>query len=77
MILDWLSTNACSCKTCCLHDADIGESDGIIGTMTRRAIVAEQQSLGMQPPDGRAGQKILQALQREVSASTSTPRTSD
>lgn len=43
---------------------DIGEADGMIGTMTRRAIVVEQQRLGMQPQDGRAGQKILQALQR-------------
>lgn len=56
---------------------DIGEADGMIGTMTRRAIVLEQQRLGMQPQDGRAGQKILQALQREAPASTSTPRNSD
>ncbi len=56
---------------------DIGEVDGMIGTMTRRAIVLEQQRLGMQPQDGRAGQKILQALQREAPASTGTPRTSD
>ena len=56
---------------------DIGEADGMIGTMTRRAIVVEQQRLGMQPQDGRAGQKILQALQREVPASTSNPRPSD
>ena len=44
----------------------IGEADGMIGTLTRRAIVAEQQRLGMQPQDGRAGRKILDALQREV-----------
>jgi glucose-6-phosphate 1-epimerase len=41
----------------------IGEADGMIGTLTRRAIVLEQQRLGMQPEDGRAGMKILQALQ--------------
>jgi glucose-6-phosphate 1-epimerase len=45
----------------------IGEADGIIGTLTRRAIVAEQQRLGLQPQDGRAGKKILDALQREAS----------
>lgn len=40
----------------------IGEADGIIGTATRRAIVAEQQRLGLVPQDGRAGLRILQAL---------------
>ena len=43
----------------------IGEADGMIGTLTRRAIVLEQQRLGMQPEDGRAGMKILQALQAQ------------
>ena len=43
----------------------IGEADGMIGTLTRRAIVLEQQRLGMQPEDGRAGMKILQALQQQ------------
>ena len=43
----------------------IGEADGMIGTLTRRAIVLEQQQLGLQPQDGRAGMKILQALQRQ------------
>jgi len=43
----------------------IGEADGLIGTLTRRAIVLEQQRLGLQPQDGRAGRKILEALQRE------------
>ena len=43
---------------------DIGEVDGLIGTNTRRAIRAEQQRLGITPADGRAGQKILRALQR-------------
>ncbi|MEL7941755.1 lytic murein transglycosylase [Pseudomonas delhiensis] len=40
----------------------IGEPDGLIGDNTRRAIQAEQQRLGLQPADGRAGQKILKAL---------------
>ena len=56
---------------------DIGEADGMIGTLTRRAIVAEQQRMGMQPQDGRAGQKVLQALQREVPETTRSPRSSD
>jgi glucose-6-phosphate 1-epimerase len=34
----------------------------MIGTLTRRAIVAEQQRLGLVPADGRAGRKILEAL---------------
>lgn len=44
----------------------IGEADGMIGTLTRRAIVIEQQRLGLQAQDGRAGTKILNALQKEV-----------
>ena len=44
----------------------IGEADGMIGTLTRRAIVAEQQRLGLQPQDGRAGRKILDALRAEA-----------
>ncbi|MEO6518411.1 MAG: lytic murein transglycosylase [Pseudoxanthomonas sp.] len=43
----------------------IGEADGMIGTLTRRAIVAEQVRLGLQPQDGRAGRKILEALRKE------------
>ena len=43
----------------------IGEADGMIGTLTRRVIVLEQQRLGMQHEDGRAGMRILQALQQE------------
>ena len=43
----------------------IGEADGMIGTLTRRAIVVEQQRLGMQPQDGRAGRKILDALREQ------------
>lgn len=45
----------------------IGEADGMIGTLTRRAIVAEQQRLGLQPQDGRAGKKILDALRQQAS----------
>ncbi|MNO95123.1 putative peptidoglycan binding domain protein [compost metagenome] len=41
---------------------DIGEPDGMIGDKTRRAIQAEQGRLGLQPADGRAGQKVLRAL---------------
>ena len=40
----------------------IGEVDGMIGTATRRAIRDEQQRLGLQPADGRAGTRILEAL---------------
>ena len=43
----------------------IGEPDGLIGTLTRRAIVQEQQRLGLRPADGRAGRTILEALERE------------
>ncbi|KRA45374.1 lytic transglycosylase [Pseudoxanthomonas sp. Root630] len=43
----------------------IGAADGMIGTQTRRAIVVEQQRLGLQPADGRAGAKILAALKAE------------
>ncbi|MBX3727099.1 MAG: lytic murein transglycosylase [Xanthomonadales bacterium] len=42
---------------------DIGEADGLIGTLTRRAIVEEQRRLGLEPADGRAGQRVLAALQ--------------
>jgi len=45
---------------------DIGQADGLIGTRTRRAIVVEQTRLGLRPADGRAGQKILRALEREA-----------
>ena len=48
----------------------IGEADGMIGTLTRRAIVLEQQRLGLQPQDGRAGMKILTALQAEPPLAT-------
>ncbi|QOY61863.1 lytic murein transglycosylase [Lysobacter sp. H21R4] len=42
---------------------DIGEVDGMIGSASRAAIKLEQERLGMSA-DGRAGQKILRALQR-------------
>ncbi|MCR6686183.1 lytic murein transglycosylase [Pseudoxanthomonas sp.] len=44
----------------------IGTADGLVGSATRRAIVAEQQRLGRQPADGRAGLGILQALRAEA-----------
>ena len=50
----------------------IGEADGLIGTLTRRAIVAEQQRLGLQPQDGRAGMKVLKALQAGPGAQSRT-----
>ncbi|MFY8134300.1 MAG: lytic murein transglycosylase [Aquimonas sp.] len=40
---------------------DIGEVDGRLGTRSREAIKAEQARLGWEP-DGRTGQKLLQAL---------------
>ena len=55
----------------------IGAADGMVGTLTRRAIQAEQVRLGLQPADGRAGAKILAALQAEgppvVPPPSSTP----
>ncbi|MDH3289232.1 MAG: lytic murein transglycosylase [Betaproteobacteria bacterium] len=44
---------------------DIGEADGIIGSRTRAAIEAFQESAGL-PVDGHPGQKVLGAL-REAS----------
>lgn len=41
---------------------DIGEADGIIGSRTRAAIEAFQASAGL-PVDGRAGTRVLRALQ--------------
>ena len=41
---------------------DIGKPDGIIGARTRAAIQAFQTSTGL-PADGRAGMRVLQALQ--------------
>ncbi len=40
----------------------------MIGTATRRAIQSEQQRLGWANADGRAGQRILRALQEEAAA---------
>ena len=40
---------------------DIGEADGMIGTRTREALKLEQAALGL-AADGRAGQRVLQAL---------------
>ncbi|WP_297362177.1 lytic murein transglycosylase [Thauera sp.] len=40
---------------------DIGEPDGMIGARTREALKFEQARLGV-PADGRAGQRVLQAL---------------
>ncbi|MGI8561000.1 MAG: lytic murein transglycosylase [Luteimonas sp.] len=51
----------------------IGEVDGLIGTLSRRAIVAEQQRLGITPADGRAGRRILEALRREAPATRAEP----
>jgi lytic murein transglycosylase len=41
---------------------DIGAADGMIGAKTREAIKAEAAKLGL-PATGRAGQKLLRALQ--------------
>ncbi len=46
----------------------IGEPDGMVGTLTRRAIVVEQQRLGFTPADGRAGRKVLVGLRSEKGA---------
>lgn len=47
---------------------DIGEVDGLVGDRTRRAIVAEQRRLGIEPADGRASHRIWQALKADASA---------
>lgn len=46
----------------------IGEADGLIGSLTRHAIVGEQKRLGLNPADGRAGRRILTALMAEEPA---------
>ena len=43
---------------------DIGEADGLIGDKTRKAIIQEQNRLGLNPT-GRAGQLILRAFRNE------------
>ncbi|SJZ57452.1 lytic murein transglycosylase [Novilysobacter spongiicola] len=53
---------------------DIGEVDGIIGSASRAAIVAEQRKLGLEP-DGRAGRNVLAALRNaRPPAGAGTPR---
>lgn len=52
---------------------DIGAVDGMIGTASRRAIQAEQVRLGWSIQDGRAGRRILQALQNEAPAAPAVP----
>lgn len=44
---------------------DIGEADGLIGDKSRQAIQQEQVKLGLSP-NGRGGQKILQALRADA-----------
>ena len=44
---------------------DIGEVDGMIGSRSREALKLEQARLG-QPAEGRAGQRILQALRQSA-----------
>lgn len=43
---------------------DIGDADGLIGDKTRKAIIQEQNRLGLKPT-GRAGQQILRAFRDE------------
>lgn len=42
----------------------IGEADGVIGTLSRAAILIEQQRLDL-PTDGRAGRRLLKLLKDE------------
>lgn len=44
---------------------EIGEVDGMIGTLTREALKQEQARLGLEP-DGRAGQRALRALREDA-----------
>jgi glucose-6-phosphate 1-epimerase len=44
---------------------DIGEVDGMIGSKSRVAIQQEKRRLGIMPADGRAGRKLLDALQAQ------------
>ncbi|WP_449284049.1 lytic murein transglycosylase [Luteimonas yanweni] len=52
----------------------IGEADGMVGTLTRRAIAVEQERLGFTPADGRAGLRILTALRAEKAPAAKTLR---
>ena len=45
------------------HGYDVGEPDGAIGTKTKQAIADFEQKNGM-PVNGRASQKVLEALRR-------------
>jgi lytic murein transglycosylase len=47
----------------------IGEADGMIGSLSRRAIRDEQARIGL-PQDGRAGTKLLAALRRDPPAAS-------
>jgi hypothetical protein len=47
----------------------IGEADGMIGSLSRRAIRDEQARIGL-PQDGRAGMKLLAALRRDPPAAS-------
>ena len=51
----------------------IGEADGIIGAVTRRAIVLEQRRMGL-PQDGRAAVRMLEALRAGSSQVPSQPQ---
>jgi lytic murein transglycosylase len=52
---------------------DIGGADGAIGPRTRAAIAAFQTSVGL-TPDGRAGQRVLEALRRPHPAPAAADR---
>jgi hypothetical protein len=41
----------------------IGDADGMIGAVTRKAIIEVQPQLGLEP-DGRPGRRLLEALRR-------------
>jgi glucose-6-phosphate 1-epimerase len=47
----------------------IGEADGMIGSLSRRAIRDEQARIGL-PQDGRAGMKLLATLRRDPPAAS-------
>ena len=51
----------------------IGEVDGMIGSASRAAIRIEQARLGLQPADGRAGRRLLEALRAAPAAPSAIP----
>ncbi len=51
----------------------IGEVDGMIGSASRAAIRVEQARLGLQPADGRAGRRLLEALRAASALPAATP----